>query len=210
VRPERTADVARRLRDDARLRAEVEHLAPVIARLERLSRDAWRAEDPPPLEVGAPAPARPRRRTTVVLRPAAALVASVAFVAAGIAGGIALVGSEADEEVAVRLAPLRATAPGGAAIGIERGRAVMTGDEMRVSVRAVTPDDEAHFHEVWLLPAEGEPVPVGRFRVAADGHAEATFRLPAGADRYAYLDVSVEEADGDAGHSGRSVLRAPV
>jgi anti-sigma-K factor RskA len=81
---------------------------------------------------------------------------------------------------------------------------------VRVDLRALRPDRGGAYHELWLLPAAGDPVPVGRFRAGADGRAVAEFRLPAEPDRFAYLDVSVEPDDGDPAHSGRSVLRAPV
>jgi anti-sigma-K factor RskA len=99
--------------------------------------------------------------------------------------------------------------------GSGTGRAVVAEretDRVRLQVGGLPADRDGRFHELWLLPAEGEgdPVAVGRFRVGADGRATVTFRLPDDPDRYRFLDVSVEEPDGDPKHSGRSVLRAPV
>lgn len=216
VPPELAEEAALRLRDDERLRAEVERLGPVAARLEALPPEVWTPPPAPPLEVGAPVPP-PRRswpRRALVLRPAVALAASALLVAAGIAGGILIPGDDSGDpprELAVPLLPLDRSVPGGAARGTEAGRAVVVGDgRVRVEVRGAAADGEGAYHELWLLPKAGDPVPVGRFRVEGDGHGTATFPLPADPERFAYFDVSEEPADGDPAHSGRSILRAPV
>ena len=44
----------------------------------------------------------------------------------------------------------------------------------------------------------------------ADGTARASLPLPVDPARFRYFDLSLEPADGDPGHSGRSVLRGPA
>ncbi len=209
VAPEHRAEAARRLREDARFRAEVERLAPVVARLERQPARTWRAPDPPPLVVGGgPPPPRPAPlRRGLVLRPAAALAAAVALLAAGgLAGGLLAPDGGADVPAGARTVALRAldAAPGA------HGRAELAPDAARVSVAGLPPAGAGRFYELWLLGDRGRLVSLGTFRVGADG--AATVRVPLGVapEGFAAVDVSVERADGDPGHSGRSVLRGAV
>jgi hypothetical protein len=196
-------EAARRLQDPE-FRAEVERLAPVVARLERHPRDAWDAPAPPPLQVGAPAPVKTRRRRPVafVLRPAVGFAMSLLLVLVGVGLGVWLDRRAADPSP-VTLAAL----PG------HQGRAelVRRGGEVELVASGLKPDADG-FHELWLLPAEGEgaPVPVGRFRVGPDGTATGTYELPGDPQRFALFDVSEEPADGDPQHSGKSVLQAPT
>ena len=214
---EHAAEAARRMRDDDRFRHEVERLAPVVGRLERLPRDVWTPEEPPPLEVGVRPSARHRFAwgRALVLRPGLALACAAVLLTAGIAGGVLLAtsggGEESGQTVAVPLLPVPADVPGGAARGAEVGRAELrAGETVRLSVGGAVPDRGDAYHELWLLPRAGDPVPVGRFRVDAEGRAVVTFKLPADPGRFAYLDVSTEPDDGDPAHSGKSILRAPV
>lgn len=107
------------LASDAELRAEVERLRPVVARLDALEVDAWEGVEAPPLrlppdaladavatsEPAAPAPAEPapaarpaRRRRglrgPLVLRPAFAALAAAALLAGGIAIGVLVDGGD--------------------------------------------------------------------------------------------------------------------
>ena len=202
-------DLAERLRSDARLRRDVERLAPVVARLERQPAETWDAADPPPLAVGVPQPVRPRRRrpAAFVLRPPVALALSVAFVLAGIGlGSMIEAGQPATPTPSTSERRALTALPG------EFGTAelVRAGDgRVTLEARGLAPDRRG-YHELWLLPAEGggDPVPVGRFRVGADGRATATLRLPGDPSRFALYDVSEEPDDGNPAHSGRSILRA--
>ncbi|MDA0142418.1 hypothetical protein OJ962_33345, partial [Solirubrobacter sp. CPCC 204708] len=56
MEPERAARFEAELARDAALRAEVERLRPVVARLDALPGEAWERPEPPPLQ--APASAR--------------------------------------------------------------------------------------------------------------------------------------------------------
>jgi hypothetical protein len=51
---------------------------------------------------------------------------------------------------------------------------------------------------------------LGSFRVPASGEAEVTVPLPVDVADFRFVDVSVEDDDGDPGHSGVSVLRGPT
>jgi anti-sigma-K factor RskA len=218
VAPGREAEEAARLmRDDARFRAEVERVAPVVARLERQPADTWRAPEPPPLLVGSsPPPVRAPWRNGFVLRPAVALAACVALLAAGAGAGLlagelgggpqepdpaVTAGAEPARSVTLAALPARPDAHGVAAVS--RGA-------VSVRVGGLAPTRGQGFCEVWLLNAPDDLVSLGTFRVGADGTARV--RLPVAVDpgRFRFLDVSVEPADGDPAHSGRSVLRAEV
>jgi anti-sigma-K factor RskA len=210
VRVEDEADVVRLLRDDPGFRAEVERLAPVVARLERQPPQTWEAPEPPPLVVGTPLTARRRRRRlpALVLRPAVALGCALVLVAGGIGGGLILSGGD-DGAPPVRrivLDPFGKTAADARAVVVQRA-----GGRVRIEADGLRPDRRGH-HELWLLPAagQGDPVAIGTFKVGADGRATGSYRLPDDPAKYALFDVSEEPADGNPKHSGTSVLRAPV
>jgi anti-sigma-K factor RskA len=217
VAPADAAEAARLMREDPRFRAEVERLAPVVARLERQPADTWAPAEPPPLLVGSsPPPVRAPWRRGLVLRPAAAVAACVALLAAGAGAGVLLrPGTDgpgpvapADTSGAGRAVPVALAAlPDGPAA---RGDARLSGREVVVRAAGLEPTRGGRFCEVWLLNAPDDLVSLGTFRVGADGTARV--RLPVAVDpaRFAFLDVSVEPADGDPAHSGRSVLRGPV
>jgi hypothetical protein len=96
----------------------------------------------------------------------------------------------------VRLAPLAgATA---------RGTATIAGGRLTLRLRGL-PDPQGGAYEVWLYDSVMDARPLGRLR---DGRLDV--RLPADAERYRYLDVSLEPADDNPNHSGQSVLRAPL
>jgi hypothetical protein len=50
-------------------------------------------------------------------------------------------------------------------------------------------------------------VSIGSFQVPASGATSVEVPLPGPLDDYALIDVSIEPDDGDATHSGRSLLR---
>lgn len=82
------------------------------------------------------------------------------------------------------------------------------GGTLRLRVDGLPPSDERRFYELWLMDEGGRNlVSLGTFRVPASGGATVEVPLPADPARYRYLDVSLEPADGDPGHSGDSVLR---
>jgi hypothetical protein len=76
---------------------------------------------------------------------------------------------------------------------------------LELRVRGLPVVDGAY--EVWLFNSAIDSV--GLARVARGSFAIRT-RLPEGAARWRYLDVSREPLDGNPNHSGASVLRARV
>jgi anti-sigma-K factor RskA len=224
--------------EDPALRAEVDRLRPVVARLERLEPAVWDPPPPPPLDVRARSdeasspgdragaassgrrgaaersPSRRARRRLfagpLVLRPAAAALASLLLLAAGLGAGLLLGGEDgAAPDGPVRIVALGPVAPlGGSATG--EARLARAGGTASVHVAGLRPSAPGAFYELWFIGADGELVSLGSFRVPASGVADVSVPLPADPGRFAALDVSVEPADGDPGHSKRSVLRAPL
>ena len=229
---ERAAFEAAMARDPA-LRAEVERLQPVVTRLDALEPGAWEPGRPPPLvppfgaasvppspgearEPGAASASAPagRRlriaRRPIVLRPAAAALAALLLLATGLGAGLVLGGSDgAAPDGAARVVALAPVEPLGGSAGGE-ARLAGAGGTATVRVTGLPPSRGGRFYELWLLGAEGELVSLGSFRVPASGEADLSVPLPADPSRFAALDVSVEPADGDPGHSKQSVLRAPL
>jgi anti-sigma-K factor RskA len=193
-------------------------------RLARLDTAEWEPESPPPLDAEAVVARSGRRpapswwsgllRPTVVLRPAVALACAVVLLAGGVLGGVLLSGGEAGrapgaaprELASVPLRPL-ALAPAGAgarAVIVEAGGT----RELDLDARGLAPSQPGQFYEVWALRSAERLVSLGTFRVGADGRAHARMAMPVDARAFPVVDISVERADGDPTHSGRSVLRS--
>jgi hypothetical protein len=122
-----------------------------------------------------------------------------------IAGTVAVdrfVGRAPAETVTARatLAPL-ATVPASAGGTVQ----VLADGEMRIDVRNLPLT--TGFHEVWLIDPDdlSKMVAIGNLPDKAD----AVLPVPPGIDmnRYRLVDVSDEPHDGDAAHSGNSLLR---
>lgn len=104
----------------------------------------------------------------------------------------------AQEEIEV---PLRAVGggDGGGRVGVAPdGRVV-------ISVRDLPPADGGY--QAWLYNSVVDATALGTLD---NPNARLTVRLPAEAGEYRSIDVSREPADGNANHSGESVLRAPL
>jgi len=212
----------RALAQNAALRAEVERLRPVVARLDALPAEGWEdAPEPPPLrlpsETAASTVAPPRRRRRwlhrpLVVRPAFAALGAAALLALGIVVGTLVDGSggapNAPTVAAERSIALQPLQRGAAA----HGRALVAaagGGAQRVTLRLRgLPPSRAHqFYEVWLMDANGPLIAIGSFRVGADGRATLQLPLPVQATRYQFFDISVQPEGDNANHSGDSVLR---
>ena len=216
---EQTAEAERRLREDPRFRAEVERLRPTVTRLERLPSQAWENPEPPPLAL--PPEAERRNRTPapswwqrLAPRPALALGATAAL-AVGIGIGLLLGGSDpgGDPETGGQLVTLepvggRGEGATGSAQLVERGDG--NDREAIVDVSGVAPSAPGEFYELWLLSARDDLVSLGAFRVGESGQAMVRVPVPVDPSQYAFLDLSLESDNGDASHSGRSLLRAPT
>lgn len=208
-------EAERLLREDPDFRAEVDRLRPAVQQLEELPNEAWEELEPPPLPVPATArtaPSPPRRsRRRLVLRPAIAGLASAALLLVGVGAGLLL----GDDESAgpsgggetLALAPVEPRGEGatGSAelIGAEGGEAV-------VDVSSIRPSSSDEFYELWLLNGPDDLVSLGSFKVGPSGRATVNVPLPVDPSRFGFVDISVERDDGDASHSGQSVLRAPT
>jgi anti-sigma-K factor RskA len=230
---ERRAAFERALADDAALRAEVERLRPVVARLDALPAEGWEdAPEPPPLRLSrealdtepagtaaggarrAPAPRRRRRRFPrgpLVVRPAFAAAAAAMLLGVGVGIGALVDGDSASPMPAVqqaqRTVALQPLAQGVAAHG--SALVADAGGQQRVTLRlrGLPPSRARQFYEVWLMDANGPLIAIGSFRVGADGRATLDLPLPVQATKYQYFDISVQPEGDDADHSGKSVLR---
>lgn len=221
---EQLAEAERRLSEDPALRAEVERLRPAVARLEDLPPEAWEDLAPPPLAfprdpaaAAAAAPSRPAPRRWwqgLAIRPAFAALASIALLVVGVGVGL-LIGSDGDDGAgepgrAVALAPVEPRGQGASGSAELVGAVGGDGGEAVVAVSGVSPSEAGEFYELWLLNAPDDLISLGSFRVGASGRAEVTVPLPVDPGEFEFIDLSVERDDGDASHSGRSVLRAPT
>lgn len=214
---EELAEAERLINADPQLRATVERLRPTVQRLGELPPEAWQELQPPPLELPpasehpaeAPAARRSWWRGNLELRPALAVAASVALLAAGLGAGL-LLGDRDDlsgPSRTVALEPVSADA--GQAAGSARLAGVAGGEaDVRVSGLSATAPGE--FYELWLLTAPDDLISLGSFSVGESGRAEVRVPLPVDPSEFDYIDLSLERDDGDVSHSGRSVLRAPT
>jgi anti-sigma-K factor RskA len=185
----------------------------VARRLEELPREAWDRPVPPPPPWPGEATAPTRRRRGLVLRPLAAAAASLVLLAAGVGAGLLLSGDDDGAEAPggpdarVELAPVDGRGPGATGVVSLEPRA---GGRANVTLEGLPPSRGGDFYELWLLGDGGELVSLGSVRVPASGRATLeNVQLPVDPERFSFLDVSREPADGDPGHSSISVLRGP-
>ena len=166
----------------------------------------------PPAAPWPPEPAPAPRRRRLILRPLAAAAASVALLAAGLGAGLLLAGNDADRQpnpslARVDLKPVAGRGQGSTGVVSLEPRA---GGKANVKLSGLRPSTGGDFYELWLLGEGGELVSLGSVRVPASGRATLeNVRLPVDPERFRFLDVSREPADGDPGHSSISVLRGP-
>lgn len=215
-------EAGRRMAEDPAFRAEVERLRPVVDALEAMPEEAWDPPVPPPLrhpdrvEAPAAAPRRaPRRhrepwwRRMTVPMPAVGL-ATVVALAAGVGIGVLATGGDDGPQQPRQIADLRLAAFGETPAVAGGDARILAGEELALSVHDLAPSDGGTFYTAWLLGEDGKMVSLGSFRVPASGAATVRLPLPVPADRFDYVDVSVEPDDGNPAHSGRSVLRGPT
>jgi hypothetical protein len=153
-------------------------------------------------------PLSPRRsRWRVVLPVAAALLGVLAGIAIGYA---VFAGATRTGAVVAQLGPIGTIDPTGSG----QVRMVRAGDDEHMDVTLTGVDDLAggDYLQVWLLdPATARLVAMGGLAPVAgqDGAYRGSFTVPAGLPlaEFGAVDVSIEQWDGDPGHSRRSVLR---
>ena len=85
------------------------------------------------------------------------------------------------------------------------------GDERSLIVQArLKPTGERQAYEVWLYNSDKDAVSLGAQVTDRQGNYQGAGRLPAPLERYKYIDVSFEQLDRNAAHSGNSVLRGEI
>jgi hypothetical protein len=133
--------------------------------------------------------------------------------------GVVLGGSSGDEapgpqaRMEQRLAsapPLSLVRSGGAPVDASGVVRMVPGRDGRMMLRAhgLRPTGEDRWYEVWMLRDARHMKSVGTFRVRRDGTVDARFDVPADAQGYPRMDVSLQTAADGTSHSGRSVLRS--
>ncbi|MBB2947145.1 anti-sigma-K factor RskA [Actinoplanes lutulentus] len=201
------------LRDVAEIGAEVQGMRDLPAPPERV----WRAIEAE-VTVASTRPLRSvsdsalrvpqgveRRKRAAWLKPVLAAAAAAVLAVAGTVTVTRLLDRPAAEQVTARatLSPLPAV--NAAAGGSVR---VLSDGVMRIDVRNLPLT--TGFHEVWLIDPDDvtKMVALGTLPDAAD----VVLPVPPGTDlnRYRLVDVSDEPHDGDATHSGRSLLRGTL
>ncbi|WP_436532670.1 anti-sigma factor [Actinoplanes sp. HUAS TT8] len=172
----------------------------------------------PPVGTGTitPAVVTPDESATVIdlpqrrsrprwLMPVVAAAAAAVLAVAGTVAVSRFTGSAPAERVTARatLTPLQ-TVPAGAGGDVQ----VYADGTLRIDVRDLPLT--SGFHEVWLLDPDspGKMVAIGNL----SGRPDAVLEVPPGTDlnRYRLVDVSDEPHDGDATHSGKSLLRGTL
>ena len=100
---------------------------------------------------------------------------------------------------------LRPVLPGVRAEGAARLVGHGRGARLELRVRGLPALEDAY--EVWLFNSVADAVGLAR---VVRGSFALRVRLPVRPSRYRYLDISREPFDGNANHSGVSVMRVPV
>lgn len=204
----------RRMAEDPALRTRVERLAPTVVQLDELPDAAWDVVAAP-TELAAPRERAPRRRRRLALALAGprawglATAASIVLLAIGVAIGVGVSGGDDGSPAAD--GPTVVLAPLGSSPAPARAEARMTGpDRMELTVGDLPPSPAGTYYEAWLLNDADDLVPVASFRVDTSGTAVVAVPLPASADRYRYLDISLQRLDAGTEHSSQSVLRGAL
>src|SRR5262249_23224636 len=152
--------------------------------------------------------ARPRRRSRALGSVRGRVIALVAVGASCLGIGVALgtqLGSSTERSAAtVTFEALRSVDARDAA------SASVSADRMRLAGTHLPPLGAGRFYELWLMSSTTKLLAVASFRVDASGRAALSVPLPAPAQDYRYLDISVQTSSRGPGHSGDSVLRAPT
>jgi len=168
---------------------------------------------------GSPAPAEPAapvidmaerrvrrdRSRSRWLMPTIAAAAAAVLAVAGTVAVDRFAGRQQAERVTARatLTPLKAAPPNSGG-----DVQVLSDGQLRVDVHNLPLT--TGFHEVWLLDPDnpGKMVAVG----SLSDRPDAVLPVPPGTDlnRYNLVDISDEPHDGDATHSGRSLLRGTL
>lgn len=209
----------RHLESCADCRADLESLSAVSVAARRITADD--ALVPPPAsvwqavteELAGPAPVTLAPVTPLRRRTSWVSVAAAACVGLLVGSGVMYAATSGQRASVVVPAPTvvaeAALAPLGAsqAKGSVEVVSTSSGDQVLVDVSGLAKPDG--FYEVWLLDRKGEKlVALG----ALDGTDKGTFAMPPGVamSDYPVVDVSLEPADGNPGHSHHSLVRGTL
>ena len=102
---------------------------------------------------------------------------------------------------------------GGSAVVAEQGSdriLILQAQGLRPTPQNPTEEDPGFAYEVWLYNAEGDAVSIGAQLTDAEGNLQGAGPLPENFRDYRFIDVSRENIDQNAEHSGRSVLRGTI
>lgn len=192
---------------------ELRHVAELGAETQGL-----RALPPPPdrvwagIEAATTAPVRrlPQRRARSWKLPVLAAAAAAVVAIAGTVVVQQLTDRPAAPDVTAKAVLARLGDAPAAAGG---GALVLGGEKLRLNVRNLPLTNG--YYEVWLIDPDDtkKMMAMGNLSGAAlSGAADVVLPLPPGADlnRYRLVDVSAETYDGDAAHSGKSLLRGTL
>lgn len=94
-----------------------------------------------------------------------------------------------------------------------RGRAIAvltSSNTVVLRVSHLAPSPAGSYYELWLMTSLRTLAPVASFRVGPSGRLRLTLALPGPAAAYRYLDISLQQLDAGAAHSGDSVLRGAI
>jgi anti-sigma-K factor RskA len=197
------------LRDDPAFGVEVERLRHTSERLAEIGAPGWSPPPAPRLDLAratanppeAVATGRVRRRRWRVAFAAVAAAVAIAGVV-----GLSRTGGPAPPPRAATTLELRPVAGAGGHARL----VVHTTGEAELRASGLRPSGTHEHYEAWLGDRRGRMVPMGGFRVGADGQADVHMTVEADLARYAFVDISVEPDGGSGTHSGRSVLRGPL
>lgn len=144
------------------------------------------------------------------------LLAIAAAVLLVVAGGVLLVAIDDDEPEVVSTAVLvHDTAnfdPRGADASATAQLIERNGHFEIALSDAALPELDDDDLELWLIEPDADGNPVDVQPVAVIPGEPGTFRVPDGIDPRSHfvVDISIEPRDGDAAHSGQSILRGPL
>ena len=191
------ADLAA-LRDVAEIGAETQELRDLPPPPERV----WRAIE---TQINRPPAYAMKRARPRWVTPALAAMAAAVLAVAGTIAVTRFVQREPAERITARATLSALPSVPASAHGSVR---VLADGEMRIDVRDLPLT--TGYHEVWLIDPEdtSRMVSIGNL----PDRPEAVLPLPPGTDlnRYRLVDISDEAHDGDAAHSGHSLLRGTL
>jgi anti-sigma-K factor RskA len=205
--PDRRMQIQSRIEADPELRERVDELRALAGRLDDLPQAAWEYVDSRTQEPARRKRTEPRRGPGWTrLRPRIALGGLTAAVA--VAAVIIAVLATSSSAPQRRTVVLRALA---GAPANSLATATITGSrQISVSVFHLPATDARHHYELWLMTSTSDLVAVGSFRVDGPGMVRMSASLPTPADRYRYLDISLQRDGAGAAISDQSVLRGPT